>query len=286
MKAFIDIGSNSVRLMLYENGVTIDKFVKVTKLADGLFSSGTLNPEAIKRTAEAVDFYVKKAVSEGADKVYAFATAAVRQAKNGKEFCDVVLKDSGIKIDVVSGEAEAKLGLTGVLKGKDGGIIDIGGASSEIAVVKNGELVYSYSLPYGVVKIKDACGNNYFKTDDFTKEKIKEYGFIPKSKFYGIGGTATQIAAIALKLAVYDRNKVNCYVLTENIVKAVIDEVNGKTTEELKAVTGLDPARADVILGGAVMLKNIMERIGVSQITVSEDDNLEGYAIIKEEENE
>ncbi len=286
MKAFIDIGSNSVRLMLYENGVTIDKFVKVTKLADGLFSSGTLNPEAIKRTAEAVDFYVKKAVSEGADKVYAFATAAVRQAKNGKEFCDVVLKDSGIKIDVVSGEAEAKLGLTGVLKGKDGGIIDIGGASSEIAVVKNGELVYSYSLPYGVVKIKDACGNNYFKTDDFTKEKIKEYGFIPKSKFYGIGGTATQIAAIALKLAVYDRNKVNGYVLTENIVKAVIDEVNGKTAEELKAVTGLDPARADVILGGAVMLKNIMERIGVSQITVSEDDNLEGYAIIKEEENE
>lgn len=286
MKAFIDIGSNSVRLMLYENGVTIDKFVKVTKLADGLFSSGTLNPEAIKRTAEAVDFYVKKAVSEGADKVYAFATAAVRQAKNGKEFCDVVLKGSGIKIDVVSGEAEAKLGLTGVLKGKDGGIIDIGGASSEIAVVKNGELVYSYSLPYGVVKIKDACGNNYFKTDDFTKEKIKEYGFIPKSKFYGIGGTATQIAAIALKLAVYDRNKANGYVLTENIVKAVIDEVNGKTTEELKAVTGLDPARADVILGGAVMLKNIMERIGVSQITVSEDDNLEGYAIIKEEENE
>ncbi|HCY51140.1 MAG TPA: hypothetical protein DHU65_00340 [Clostridiales bacterium] len=286
MKAFIDIGSNSVRLMLYENGVTIDKFVKVTKLADGLFSSGTLNPEAIKRTAEAVDFYVKKAVSEGADKVYAFATAAVRQTKNGKEFCDVVLKDSGIKIDVVSGEAEAKLGLTGVLKGKDGGIIDIGGASSEIAVVKNGELVYSYSLPYGVVKIKDACGNNYFKTDDFTKEKIKEYGFIPKSKFYGIGGTATQIAAIALKLAVYDRNKVNGYVLTENIVKAVIDEVNGKTMEELKAVTGLDPARADVILGGAVMLKNIMERIGVSQITVSEDDNLEGYAIIKEEENE
>ena len=84
----------------------------------------------------------------------------------------------------------------------------------------------------------------------------------------------------------YDRNKVNGYVLTENIVKAVIDEVNGKTTEELKAVTGLDPARADVILGGAVMLKNIMERIGVSQITVSEDDNLEGYAIIKEEENE
>ncbi|MBS1456024.1 MAG: hypothetical protein HP008_03045 [Clostridia bacterium] len=286
MKAFIDIGSNSVRLMLYENGVTTDKFVKVTKLADGLFSSGTLNPEAIKRTAEAVDFYVKKAVSSGADKVYAFATAAVRQAKNGKEFCDVVLKDSGIKIDVVSGETEAKLGLTGVLKGKDGGIIDIGGASSEIAVVKNGELVYSYSLPYGVVKIKDACGNNYFKTDDFTKEKIKEYGFIPSGKFYGIGGTATQIAAIALKLAVYDRNKVNGYVLTENTVKAVIDEVNGKTTEELKAVTGLDPARADVILGGAVMLKNIMERIGVSQIIVSEDDNLEGYAIIKEEENE
>ena len=286
MKAFIDIGSNSVRLMLYENGVTTDKFVKVTKLADGLFSSGTLNDEAIKRTAEAVDFYVKKAASAGADNVYAFATAAVRQAKNGKDFCDVVLKNSGIKIDVVSGEVEAKLGLTGVLKGKDGGIIDIGGASSEAAEVKNGELAYSYSLPYGVVKIKDACGNNYFKTDDFTKEKIKEYGFIPKGRFYGIGGTATQIAAIALKLAVYDRNKVNGYVLTENTVKAVIDEVNGKTAEELNEVVGLDPARADVILGGAVMLKNIMEHIGVSQIIVSEDDNLEGYAIIKEEENE
>ncbi len=286
MKGFIDIGSNSVRLMLYENGKTVDKFVTVTKLSEGLFSTGRLSPEAITRTVDAMAKYKKEAENRGVSKLYAFATAAVRQAENGFEFVDEAFCRLGIKVDVVSGEVEAKLGLTGVLNGCDGGIIDIGGASSEVAVVKNGEVAYSYSLPYGCVKIKEACGNNYFKTDDFTKEKVKEYGLVPKSKFYAVGGTATQIVAVALKLEVYDRNAVNGYVLTEKAVKGVIDEVNGKSAEELNKVVGLDPARADVILSGAVMLKNLMEYLKIDSVIVSEDDNLEGYAILKEEENE
>lgn len=286
MKGFIDIGSNSVRLMLYENGKTVDKFVTVTKLSEGLFATGRLSSEAITRTVDAMAKYKKEAEKRGVSKLYAFATAAVRQAENGFEFVDEAFYRLGIKVDVVSGEVEAKLGLTGVLNGRDGGIIDIGGASSEVAVVKNGETVYSYSLPYGCVKIKEACGNNYFKTDDFTKEKVKEYGLVPKSKFYAVGGTATQIVAVALKLEVYDRNAVNGYVLTEKAVKGVIDEVNGKSVEELNKVVGLDPMRADVILSGAVMLKNVMEYLKTDSVTVSEDDNLEGYAILKEEENE
>ncbi len=285
MDGFIDIGSNSVRLMLYNNGKTVDKFVKVTKLSEGLLSTGFLQQEPMRRTVSALKEYQDFAKENGAENLYAFATAAVRQAKNGQEFVKKVLDEINLKIDVVSGETEAKLGLTGVLKGFDGGIIDIGGASSEVAVVLNGKTVYSHSLPLGVVKLREACKNDYAELDAYAKEKVLEYGKVPCSKMYGIGGTATQIAAVALKLKTYDRNKVNGYVLTEETLDGIIGELNGKTLEQIMKIDGVHPDRADVIFGGAILLKNIFKHLSLTEITVSEDDNLEGYAISMNGEN-
>ncbi len=284
--AVIDIGSNSVRLLLvYSNGYK-EKFVKITKLADGLNSTGKLNANAIKRTADAVAFFKEKATNLGAKTIYAFATAAVRGAVNGQEFVTFVKDLCDLKVEVVSGTLEAQIGLLGVLNGKDGGIIDIGGASSEVTASLGKKTVYSYSLNLGGVRLLDACGQNAKDIYALCKQKVKEYGKVPTTNFYGIGGVATSIVAVTLKLETYDKNKVHGYKLTLGEVKNAIELFNSKTVEERKLIVGLQPERADVMLGASILLLCIMEHIGIDYITVSEDDNLEGYLYMKRKENE
>ncbi|MBO7187197.1 MAG: hypothetical protein J6V68_02215 [Clostridia bacterium] len=285
MQAVIDIGSNSVRLLI-SNGETSEKFIKITKLAQGLALSGDLNETAIARTADAVHYFYDKAKNLNAKNIFVFATAAVRNAKNGKDFTDFVKKNYNIDIDVISGLQEARCGLDGVLKGRDGAIIDIGGASSEITVRKDGKTVYSYSLDLGGVKILDKCGQSLDKIYALCKKKVEEYGDIPLSEFYAIGGTATSIASIKLKLKVYDKNIVHLHKLSQDDVKKVIELLASKTVEERKSIDGLQPERADVILGASVFLDTIMDKIGVSEIFVSEDDNLDGYLYLKGVKNE
>ena len=136
--AVIDIGSNSVRLMMSDGKKTIYKTVKTTQLAEGMGEDNILQPFAIERTAQAVSFFNKRAKGDGADAVYVFATAAVRRAVNGNEFLNEVKRLCGIEVDVVSGEFEAELGLIGALNGEDGGVVDVGGASSEVVVMSGG----------------------------------------------------------------------------------------------------------------------------------------------------
>ena len=279
--AVIDIGSNSVRLLVVFANKTKEKFVKITKLAEGLNATGKLNVDAIKRTADAVAFFKQKAKDLGAKRVYAFATAAVRSAKNGGEFVSYVKKLCRVNIEVISGETEAEIGSLGVLNGSDGGIIDIGGASSEVTVKVGGETVYSYSLNLGGVRLLDACSQDIDKIVALCKEKVKEYKKVPKTEFYGIGGVATSIVAVTLKLEEYDRNKVHGYKLTLDDVINAIKLFNSKTVEERRLIVGLQPERADVILGASTLLYFIMKHIGLDYITVSEDDNLEGYLYAK-----
>ena len=137
----IDVGSNSVRLMMSDGTQTLYKKVKTTKLAEGM-TNGYLAEDAINRTANAVLDFVNFASEQSAEKIFIFATAAVRTAVNSKKFTDLVYDSCGLFVDVVSGQKEAELGLIGALNGKDGGIIDVGGASSEVAVVLNEKIKY------------------------------------------------------------------------------------------------------------------------------------------------
>ena len=282
MRAVIDVGSNSVRLLLNDKG-ELKKEIKVTKLADGLALTGRLNETAIARTADAVNCFYNKAKSLNAKSVYVFATAAVRRAINGYEFVERVKELCGLTVDVISGELEARCGLDGVLKGKDGGIIDIGGASTEITVRKNGEIVYSKSLDLGGVKILDTCAQDADKIYQLAKEKVKEYGNVPTSVFYGIGGTATSISSVYHKLKVYDKNVVHGSKIDRKILDETISLFASKTVEERKNIIGLQPERADVILGATILLKAIFEHLNLDYIFVIEDDNLEGYLYLKGE---
>lgn len=278
----IDIGSNSVRLMIRENGETLYKKIKITRLAEGLCGGNSvLNADAIERTAEAVSAFYGLAEAEGASKVYAFATAAVRRAENGKEFTDAVKASCGAEIDVIDGDTEAEIGYLGALGGCDGGIIDIGGASTEIIVVKGNVPVYCKSLDIGSVRVFTACGQNKTATEKFAESVISGYGDVPHTDFYGIGGTATAIAAIAQELDPYDPKKVDGYKLIKTQVKNIADKLFSMTVAERKKIKGLQPERAEVIAGGAWILYAVMDKIGAEYITVSEKDNLEGYLVKK-----
>lgn len=277
----IDIGSNSVRLMISEDGKTLYKLVEITALAEGMGVEKTLKEQAVDRTVSTVSFFVEHAKSEKVDEILIYATAAVRYASNKDYFVKRIKMATGIDLDVISGELEGYIGRLGALSYNDGGIIDVGGASAEITAVKDGTEIYSKSLDIGVVKIKDACGQDKEKALDFITEKIKEYGDIPKVEYYGIGGTATSIASLMQELEPYDPNKVDGFVIKIEELEKWANKLYSLSLEEKSQLKGLQPKRAEVISGGALLLYKILKKIGVNCLIVSEKDNLEGYLIYK-----
>ena len=269
--------------MMNNGRKTLYKRVKITALAENMGKERVLTEVAIKRTALAVSEFVQHAKEQNADRIYAFATAAVRYAVNASDFLTCVKELAGVDVEVVSGEMEAELGYKGALNGKDGGVIDIGGASAEVVVVKDNQKLYSKSLDIGVVKIKDACGQDKECVREFCLEKILQYGDIPNGQFFGIGGTATSIAAIMLKLKRYDPEKVNGFNIEVTQLKKLVDDLFSMSIEQRRNLKGLQPERTEVIAGGAMLLLLIMKKIGLDYITVSESDNLEGYLMCKAE---
>ena len=279
----IDIGSNSARLMMHDGVKTLYKKVKITRLAENMGDAKILTDSAMDRTANAVADFVRFAKQESVDIIYAFATAAVRYAVNSAVFLSKVKALCGIDVEVVSGDVEAELGCKGALNGKDGGVIDIGGASAEIIVYQNGNKTYGKSLDVGVVKLKYRCGQDKQAVIEFSENKIKEYGNIPFAKFYGIGGTATSIAAMLLELENYNPDLVNGFDIKIDDLAKLTEKLFSLSVEQRKNLKGLQPERAEVIAGGCALMLCIMKKIGIDSITVSESDNLEGYLMLKTE---
>ena len=283
MIGIIDIGSNSVRLALSADGKTLYKRINTTRLGEGLSLTGMLSHTAIERTASAVNSFCAQAREDGADKVYAFATAAVRSSANGSEFTDYCKQHYGIEVDVISGETEAQIALLGALGNADGGIIDLGGASCEVTVRKGGGIAYTKSVNVGAVRLLDECGRDRDKLEKYIAEKLKEYGSIDASEYnmYGVSGTATTLASVKHQLKTYEPAIVHGTVLTVDEVGAFADKFLSMTVEEIGALGEVVVWRADVIAGASLFLYRLMQYMNISKMTVSENDNLEGYLIYR-----
>ena len=278
--AVIDVGSNSVRLMFVADGKVLYKALNTTRLGEGLASSSVLKEEAIIRSVNAVVDFYDRAIAEGAEKVYAFATAAVRSATNGQAFVDGVFALRPLCVEVISGEEEAEIGILGALGNSDGGVIDVGGASTEIVIKEQGELIFKKSVNIGVVRLKDKCGRAQDALTQTAREAAKEYdGFPAVTNLYAIGGTATTLAALALGLQTYDSQKVTGAVLTAQTMQGMADKLSAMSVEEIAALPCMPKGRADVLSGGAVLLATLMQELGVQTLTASDRDNLEGYAV-------
>jgi exopolyphosphatase/guanosine-5'-triphosphate,3'-diphosphate pyrophosphatase len=279
----VDIGSNSVRLMMWADGKTLYKQINTTRLGEGLSLTGRMTQAAIERTAVALKEFKLQSEREGAQKFYAFATAAVRSAENRQAFLDRVKQVCDIDVDVISGEEEAKIGLLGAVGSGDGGIIDVGGASTEITVQKNGEKIFTKSVNIGTVRLYDLAGRDYSKLEKVIDEKIAEYGDVNFSayKMYAIGGTATTIASVYHGLKVYDPKIVDGTEISAEKIQKMAKEFISLSVDKVKEVAGMDARRADIIGGGCLLMYKIMQKIGLKYITVSERDNLEGYVTLK-----
>ena len=274
----VDVGSNSVRAILYSDGKILYKNVITTRLGEGLINTGRICESAFERTLQTIKTCVLTLVSKFADQIFIFATETVRSASNGQGFVNAVKQSTGIDVDVIEGDVEGEIGLLGALGEKDGGIIDIGGASAEIVACKGGEIIYSHSLPLGAVRLYDACGEDLKKLDELIDKNLDFYGKVPQYvDYYVIGGTATTIGFIDSGAREYQEKLVDGRRITVSKINSIVDELSSKTIEQRIEKMHINPKRAEIIVGGAYMLKKIMERFNVSVVTVSESDNLLGY---------
>lgn len=274
----IDVGSNSVRAILFSDGKFLYKAVITTRLGEGLATSGVINEQAFKRTLDTIKSCFLTLVSKCADEVLIFATETVRSAKNGCDFAKAVKESTGIEMDVVCGDEEGEIGLLGALGGKDGGIIDIGGASAEIVACNGGRIIYSHSLPLGAVRLFDCCGEDLQKLDEVIEKNLDFYGKVPEYvDYYAIGGTATTIGFIDTRAVEYDENLVDGRQISVQKINEILDELTKLTVQERVEKMHINPKRAEIIVCGVYMLKKIMERFGIRSVTISESDNLLGY---------
>jgi exopolyphosphatase/guanosine-5'-triphosphate,3'-diphosphate pyrophosphatase len=254
------------------------KKVNTTFLSENLALTGSLTQEAINRTANAIIDFVGEAKRENAERIFIFGTEAMRSGKNASELIDLIKERTGITIDVISGNDEAKCGFVGAnLKGEKVCIIDIGGASVEL-VQGEKEIEQGLSLPIGVMRVKDLCGNDREKIHAYYKEQVKKYPRFTY-KAIGIGGTATSLSAMVKKMQVYSAEENHGSVVTLGQLEELEEQIFGCKDSEYvaKIFPSIGEKRARVIGVGCIALIEILRYLNKTEFTVSEHDNIEGY---------
>ena len=291
--AVIGMGSNSLRMLVAD----IDKETlnKVGRYRKGLRMFAALDEnhfivdEMIQIACVEVADYVQLAKLNGAEKIYLFATSAVRDAKNQVAFSKRIEEYTGVPLEVCDGEMEALLGFVGATSGGYEGMIDIGGGSTEIAIGQGTKLDYQRSLQLGAVRLFRAqpivhagdVENSWNVCKEIIKNEVDEITSHNVERWIGVGGTLTATAAFVKQLQDTERSKVDGLVLFQVDVLNAIKTLAPMSLEERKKLPYLHPQRADIVVHGIVILYSLMHHLSIKQIEVSCSGNLEGYAILK-----
>lgn len=292
--AVIDLGTNSARVLLAEilDGKIISRRKRIitTRLGEGVNESKQLTDRAIRDTIDAVDIFTQIITEKGYLLKKIIGTSALRDVSNADVLLKTIEKNAGVSVDIISGDQEAHYGYQGVVNSIESSsshlVIDIGGGSTEFIIgTKSIELMES--LDVGAVRMTDACiirecpseveleclKKEVHKILEKIKPSLKKYTF---HDIIGIGGTITTLSAIKQSLEVYDPEKVQGSSVTITELNDMIRMFINKTLDERKEIIGLQPKRADIIIAGSIILKEILKEISASKIIVSDFDNLEG----------
>ncbi len=281
--AVIDLGSNSVRLNvfgIYEDGSyrVIDEFKESVRLSENMGDDMMLKPKAMNRTISVLKMFKKIIESHNVTKMLNFATAAVRNSNNGKAFLDLVKRETGLNIEVISGKKESYLGFMGVINTIDIDdclIIDTGGGSTEFTLVKERQIKNSVSIPLGAVVLSERflCDKEDVEgLNKYIKESIGNYDWLNEAKglpIIGLGGTIRTLAKIDRSKKQINFDKVSQYKLKADRVKEIASLLEAKTVEQRKEVKGLDSDRADIIIGGMAPLLYILDKYDNPYVVVS-----------------
>jgi len=290
--AAVDIGTNSMRLLIAEttpDGMReVARQTVVTRLGQGVDSTGLLDPDAMARTLAVLAEYGSELYSHEVATVRAVATSASRDASNTDEFFEAVEEVLGFRPEVISGDEEARLafaGATSLSSERPCLVIDIGGGSTEF-VFGWDRPTYTRSIDIGSVRLMErelphrpAHGEQVLNARRHVEHLLEELILPePPRVAIGVAGTFTSLAAINLDLEEYDSSRVHGSTLTYSDLLSLVDFLSGMTLTETEAIPSLDPARAPVILGGAVVALTALLELDLDAVMVSEEDMLHGIA--------
>jgi exopolyphosphatase/guanosine-5'-triphosphate,3'-diphosphate pyrophosphatase len=291
--AAIDCGTNSTRLLVVDDeGATIERLMRITRLGRGVDGSGRLAPEAIARTVEVLGEYREVMDRHGVEEVRMTATSAARDASNRDEFFDAAEAVVGVRPELLSGVDEAQLsfvGATSDLDPSDGPflVVDIGGGSTELAVGTT-EPEGQMSLDIWCVRLTEKyllsdpprpeeLTNTLQVIESFLDDVAREMPASTEARrFVGLAGTVTTVAAVEIGLAEYDPDVIHHFVLTKDAVEDVFRTLATEALDDRIHNPGLEKERADVIVGGCCILVGVMRYFGFDECLVSERDILDG----------
>jgi len=283
----IDLGTNNCRLLVArpaENGfVVIDAFSRVVRLGEGMATSGRIPEAAIERALAALAICADKLRRRRVSLSRSVATEACRRAVNGRHFVERVYNETGIALEIIAPEEEARLAMLGchrLLEPGDGPalIFDIGGGSTELILIDTdgGEpkIKSWWSAPWGVVSLTESEGRNFADCG----ERLAAYGrmkervrhafsrfaeLLPADKknirLMGTSGTVTTLASVHLALPSYDRRAVDGLMMPAESMRAVNRMLSGMSVEERSALPCIGSERADLVVAGCAILEAIMD---------------------------
>lgn len=296
MYATIDVGSNTVRLLLGDMvSGNVEPFLyerRITRLKGGQSDDGLLVAASMDRTAQALKEFSQLLAIYRPVAVRAVGTAALRQAANAELFLQRVIGESGLMVEVIPGEEEARLSALGVTAAlsptpENSLIVDVGGGSTEFVLLKQGHVCFEQSIPLGVVTLAER-----FKDHEaglrFIATSVKrvfmlmsERGENPFSgcRLVGTAGTATTMAAISLQMQAYDWRRVNNYCISTAELESMRAQLQALSLSEREALPGMEVGRGDLILHGIAIYQQLMQQLGVDVMTISDFGLLEGVLV-------
>ena len=279
-RAAIDIGTNSIRLLVVdEHGQDLVRISQVTGLGHGVDANRRLGRDAVERTLGVFADFARTCEELGVDRLRAVATSATRDAENRDEFLDRAETVLGIRPEMISGQQEAELAYRGATADRDGDavVVDIGGGSTEF--VSRSETIQAVSIDIGSVRLTDrllphrpADYEGLEKASAHVQSLFREVPRAGDSVVIGVAGTWTSLAAIEQARD----GRVHDALIPRLTADRLVARLASLTVEQTAALPGLDPARAPVILGGAVIAREAMRALGTDQVVVSERDLLDG----------
>ncbi len=317
--AAIDCGTNSIRLLVADGSPVglsdVHREMRVVRLGEGVDRTGRLAPAALERTRQALADYAAAIAELGAGRVRMVATSATRDAGNADEFRAMVARTLGAEPEVITGLAEAELSFAGAVAGLPGVadpllVADIGGGSTELVLGSPtatslrtsgvprsmltqpaaNSVLAAHSMDVGCVRMTE----RHLRDDPPTADQVAgavadvrqalqaaaaDVPVRQAAAFVGVAGTVTTIAAIALELPAYDAEAIHGSVIDYQRVGEITDRLLGMHRSERAALPVMHPGRVDVIGGGALVLRAVMEFVGADQVIASEHDILDGIAL-------
>jgi exopolyphosphatase/guanosine-5'-triphosphate,3'-diphosphate pyrophosphatase len=297
--ASFDIGSNTIRCLAgnVNQGAVEPIFYRrqVTRLGGGLTPEAGLTSEAIDRTCRAIGEMHAALAPQQPQRLRAVGTQALRQAGNADELLQRVQRETGICIDIISGDEEARLSAAGILSALTPIpatclFFDIGGGSTEFGLMLAGRLAYFRSFPIGVVRLTEDHADARSRAAaakhslDLLQADLEQRQLLaavchPDAAMVGTAGTVTTIAALQLEMTEYDWRRVNNFQMSRNQLEVWHQRLLPLSPAEREALPGMEAGRGDLILPGVAWISAILDRFSHSRLQVSDFGLLEGVLL-------